>query len=1011
MKRLFILLFCWVLFASFFWSDDEEKQLRNLHQSAEAAMKKEEFAEAKEAYGELLCRIGVHTTKKYSVEWETYIDAVMRFAEACEAIGEMQEGENALSMLLARNPPEAHIPRIKLMRARLTASRKSPEEAFKEMGDVLAQLPTNERKKEDLTFFHALRYSLNDRYDELVHKAKRYLVTGYHSEAIALYEEVLRAIQEGYYPKAALKNSLIEKKIRYRLAECYYSQAHYEQTLSLCCNQEESEDRIDREMIYLSALCYREKKEYEKALEYFQNYANSAKQEDLDHFDHALFEIGYFYYREDNIEEARSYFERLCDFHGKPSIVASLYLARIDLQEGFPENVERRLAPLSEKLTEEDPLRFEWYYLRGEAAYACSDYTSAKEFFEHSLPGNKLSGEWTLQALFHLGWCYIRLGEEEGEKKETRAALLCKAEKIFQRLLNGHRNEEAAALALGRIYLLRWVQFKDPGSLTLVDPLLLPYHTLEALLLRAEAAQGYSGKENLLKQATDDRFRSHAGYADAWYERGINHFQEGLNDPENGSLYFELAAEAFAHSFDFLEKKNPLRAAHILKLEAKADVYRNSPIASLDLLEKLLSHFNESVEEREETLYLRGLVASRLSYFSLAEESLRAVVEGNSKYRGNALFVLATLYYGQELYGRAKEAFIDYALSQPFSSLASEAWFWAAEAAEKSGDEAYTSLRAHLYKNYPHSLKAPEAYFRQYPYSAYLAGESEAVAHLRVFPDLFPRSPILVGVRYLIGLNEKKYEEAKEAFEEAIKAFPLCLVEGKVPDPTFVYFRYQAILELARLFLNHSPDSRLDTALHLLNSLVNDFSTPNHPLASLLTQNEPYPPTFEEAEYLLVQAYIKSGKKLRAQEGLSKMLAHFEKGGIREGYYLSQVWREQGEMAHQCEDFATAIDCFEIAEECGEGYLAEEEKLSLWLQQSHAYRGKREYDTAMRLLSKVINADTISPLRLQAMYFRAEVYELQGRRELAIRQLEAMVKKEGEWAMQAQEKLRLEYGL
>lgn len=1010
MKRVLVLLVLWTFFTSFFWSDDEEKQLRTLHQSAEAAMKKKEFAEAKEAYGELISRIGVRSTQKYSVEWPTYIDAVWRFAEACEALGELQEGENALSRLLARKPPEAYVPKIKLMRARLTSSQKAPGEAFREMEDVVAQLPTGEWKKEDLTFFHALEYSLNTRYDEMVQKAKRYLVTGYYNEAIELYHEILQAIEEGHYPKAASKNSLIEKKIRYRLAESHYCQAHYEQTLALCCQGEEVEDRLDREMIYLSALCYREKKEYEKALECFRSYANSTRQEELDHYDHALFEIGYFYYQAGNKEQARSYFERLRDFDGKPSLVAALYLARIDLQEGESDRVEKMLGPLAEKLTDEDPLRFEWYYLRAEAAYARCDYIEAKGFFERSLPGNKLSGEWKRQALFHLGWCYIHLGENEGLPNEERAVLLCKAEKIFQQLLNEYENEESA-LALGRLYLLRWYQFNDPGSLTLVDSLLLPYRTFYALLMRAEAAQGHAAKENLLKQATDESFRNHPAYANAWYERGLNHFQEGLKDSENGCLYFELAAEAFAKSFCYLENKNPLKAAQILKLEAKADAYRNSPAKSLELLEKLLSQFNESVEEREETLYLRGLIASRLSYFSLAEESLKAVAEGKGKYRGDALFVLATLYYGQEFYEKAKEAFSTLALSQPNSPLASEAWFWAAEAAEKIGDEDHVELRMRVYKDYPCSSMAPEAYFHQYSYESYASGEKKALAHLRAFPGLFPRSPILVTAHYLIGLNETIFEKAKEAFEEAIKAFPLCLVEGKIPDASFVYFRYQAMLELARLYLNHGSESRLDTALHLLQSLVKDFSTPDHPLASLLTQRTPYPPTFEEGEYALVQAYIKSGKKLRAQERLLKMLAHFEKAGIREGYYLALCWQQQGEMARQCDDFKTAIHCFEIAEECGKKYLSEEEKLSIWLLQSHAYRGNQEYDTAMRLLSKVINSDIASPLRLQAMYLRAEVYELQGRPELAIRQLESMVKKEGEWAMQAQEKLRLEYGL
>lgn len=1013
MKKGLILIIVYGLLVSFFWSDDEEKQLRTLHQSAEAAIKKEEFAEAKDSYSELISRIGVNTSQKYSVDWTTYVDIVMRYAEACEALEEMQEGEKALTELLRRHPPEEQIPRIKLMRARLTSSQKAPGDAYQEMVDVVSQLPIEQWRKEDLTFYHALEYSLNSQYDQLVRKAKRYLVTGYYNEAIALYEEILQAIDAGYYPKAASKPSLIEKKVRYRLAESHYSQAHYEQSLAMCAHENISEDRIDREMIYLSALCYREKKEYEKALECFQHYTHSAKQEDLEHYDHALFEIGFFYFQAGNNAQARDYFERVQGFEGKVARVATLYLARIDLQEGNAEHVENLLAPISQNLAEEDPLCFECDYLRAEAAYARGDYSLAKDLFERSLPGNTLNGEWTRQALFHLGWCYIRLGEDTQKEDESRCMLLAKAEKIFRKLLETEENEEAAALALARLYLMRWYHFQDPGSLTLVDPLLLPFHSLDAFLIRAEAAQGYTSKEWLLNQATDACFRNHPAYADAWYERGLNHFQEGLKDPSNGSHYFELAASAFANSFHAFEHKNTPKAAHILKLEAKADAYRNSPISSLTLLEKLLSQFNESVEEREETLYLRGLIASRLlelSYFPVAEESLQAVAKGNGKYCGDALYVLGTLYYGQECYEMAKQTFITLALTLPDSSYASEAWFWAAAAAEKQEDCDHKTLRAHVYLDYPKSPKAPEAYFRQYPYHSYLTGESKALAHLRAFPSYFPDSPIMVVVNYLIGLNEEKFEKAEAAFEAAIKAFPLCLVEGQIPDPAFIYFRYQAMLKLAQLYLDSEQEDE-NLALHLLQGLVNDFSNLDHPLTSLLTQKEPYPLLFAESEFTLAQAYIKGGKQLRAQELLTKMLTHFDEAGIREGYFLSQVWGEQGKLADQCQDYATAIQCFEIAEECGKGYLSDDEKLSLWLLQSHAYRGKREYDTAMRLLSKVINTDIASPLRLKAMLYRAEVYELQGRRELAIRQLEAMAKKEGEWAFEAQEKLRLEYGL
>ncbi|HEY4832950.1 MAG TPA: hypothetical protein VIH61_10375, partial [Waddliaceae bacterium] len=176
-------------------------------------------------------------------------------------------------------------------------------------------------------------------------------------------------------------------------------------------------------------------------------------------------------------------------------------------------------------------------------------------------------------------------------------------------------------------------------------------------------------------------------------------------------------------------------------------------------------------------------------------------------------------------------------------------------------------------------------------------------------------------------------------------------------------------------------------------------------------QKKPYPSQFEEGEYHLVHCYLKQGKDLSAQRLLNQMLTHYTESGIEEGYYLFQVWQELGKLAMHCQDYNTALHYFELSHESGKNFLSDDQKLTLWLLQSDCFREKKEYDIAMRLLSKVINAQTASPLRLKAMFLRAEIYELEGRPELAIRQLESAAKKGGEWAHKAQEKLRENYGV
>lgn len=1020
MKPLPVLL-VWLFLTSFlFWGEDEEKQLQKLHQSAESALQVRDFAKAKESYTELLNRIDVYSNEKYKVNWATYIDTVMRLAETFKALGEIEKASNLLADLLAKSPPDEFLAPIKLSQTRLISHHHSPQKAFREMMELSRRYPREKWKKEEQSFFLALEYSLDTYYDQLAQKAKRHLSAKVHEQAIELYKELVEACDQGYYPKASLAGSLIPKKMRYRLAEAYFQQANFEGSLTLLPLQPKAEDEIDREMIYLAALCYREKEEYEKALDLFHQYTKSADRADLDHYDHAVFEIGYFYYRSGNLAKAKESFELLKRTEGpkkKPIFVAALYLGRILIKEGDYREVELLLNPLAKELSNQDPLRHEFCYLRGEAAYYLGEYSLAKDLFECSLPSQKGRCKWAHEALYHLGLCYLRLGDDRLKGRHVRLHLFQKAEELFEKLL-GSQQKESALLALARLYLTRQEHFREPEDQQKLSSLLhTPSIALsnagqhEILLLKGESATEYKEKERFYAEATEAQFRHCPLYADAWYVRALNHFQEGLRHPQEETPYFEMAVTGFEQAFSLIGQTDKKKASHILKLEAKANFYRNSPISSLKLLETLLNQFEEKSEQREEALYLRGLVAAHLTdqaYFPIAEESLCQVEAEypEGQYADHALHILGTLYFKQKNYVKAKATFLKLAEHYPDSDLAAEGWFWAAESSEKLSEDV-ADLRKEVYENYPQSLKAAEAYFRQYPYAKYLEGDTKTLAHLKDFPRRFAKSPLLVVIHYLLGLNNQNYEEAKESFEEAIESFQFCLEEGKIPETAFVYFRYQALLKLAQLHLTED----LELTQKLLQAIASDFMQPDHPLASLLCAKSSYPPIYEECEYTLAKCYLKLGKELRAQKQLASMLSHYEQAGMKEGYYLSQVWKKQGALALRCEDYDTALKCFEIAEKCGQLHLPDEKKLSLWVLQSQCYRGKKEYDAAMRLLSKTINADIASPLRLKAMYLRAEIYEEQTRPELAIRQLEATAKKGGEWGLKSKEKLRANYGM
>jgi tetratricopeptide (TPR) repeat protein len=1004
--RLFLLLILLLTTTSFFW-EDEQKQLRQLHQNGELAMQKRDFEAAKKVYEELFNRISIVPSSKYQVDWSTYVDVSVRLAQVYSELQDQAQAEKILSQLIAKNPPPQLVYPAQLMKARLIATLEAPVEGYYEMYQLSKVFPLEFWPNKDVTFFRALAQSLDLYYDGLMRKAKLHLTAGFYPEAISAYEELLSAIEKNCYPKVTNPQGCLTKTLKYRLAECHYLNKNYEKSLGYLHSQE-----TDAEIIYLSALCFLAKKEYEKAMELFQNYTQLGDQSDLEHYENALFEIGHYFYQTGNFEKAKSYFQSLRNIKRKATQLATLLQGHICIEEGKSQEVERLLRPLVDILSTQDPLQYECYYLRGLAAYASGAFDQAKDFFERSLP-SKMMGKWSGNSLYHLGWCYTHLGDDPLKEEAVRLGFFKKAEESFHQLLETPLNE-VGVLSLAKLYTLTFRQNPDESAEKLTK--LLQKHSvdfslsgqIESLLLRAEVAASYSDKENLYALSTEERFHDTPYYAHAWYCRGVNHFIQGLHEPQSGHFYFEAAAAAFARAFLLAEKDDHNFAADILKMEAKASMCCKSPQISLTLLEKLLLQFNETDINKEESYYLQGLLASQMpSHFSVAEKTLHHVITSypQGSYRSEALFTLGTMYYKNGYYSQAQEHFCKLAMEYPESHHASASWFWAAESAAR-GDQATFALRRHVYEDYPECPLAAEAYFRQFPYSSYYSGDPEAIYHLKDFEKRFQGSPLEMIVHYLIGKNTQEKTIACSHFNQALKAFSIYPNR----DQTYAFFYYRTILEMSDRYLEEPiEDEALKTCEQILTSLISDFEQTNHPIASLLKQQNKYPGAWEEGEFKLVQCYLKSENVGVAQKKLNEMLLHYDRAGIREGHYLSQVWFEQGRLAMRCGDYATALNCFDIALSCAPSDQ-KTSHLSIWLQQSACYRAKKEYDLAMRCLSKVINAETASPLRLKAMHLRSEIYELEGRPELAIRQLEALAKKGGEWASFAKEKLRTDYG-
>ncbi len=984
----------------------EEKELRSLHSKAEGHMKKKEFALAENAYQQILdrCDPPFISSNRYSVDWPTYIDLVLRLSDAKFGLKDFKQGEKLLVKLTETHPPQEYLPSIYFHLARFFAIQNEPGKAFVTMKAAFPLLPLDKWKGEDRSFFRGLEYLLDDHFDKLLKKAKRFALAHNTQEAIQMYQEIEEAIVGGYYPRGNHPGSHLQKKVKYRLAELYFQEAKYEKALSFALSDKAPVDQIDCEMLYLAANAYKEKCEWEKAIGCFQNYVDAGENRIESHLDHALFEIGLAGFRASNFEQAKENFAKIQHGVGKVSLLASIYLARIHLKEGKAQNAEEILSTLAAQISREDPLKYEIAYLRGESAFVRDDFTAAVEFFENALPTGQLHKEWTNQALYKLGTSYLRLSESAPKNQKN---FISKAEKIFDALLSSSPTE-SLILSLGKLYIAGQRYEKAEELLKRENTLFTREGEAESLLLLADAKKTYAEREALLREATSERFETTAIYPSCWYRRGVNDFKEGL---------FSEAIHSFEIAFSYFEKKDQKMASHILQCEASANLYRNLPKSALMQLERLLNDYPKFGKDPDELIYLRGLVASHLAiemkdlpqeevekYAAIADASMQQLESKESAWRASALLAHGSYFFRQKKYESAIEKFQMVETSYSDSPIAAAAFFWEAESQEKLGKkrEEILNLRKTCYEKYPLSSYAPLAYFKCYPFEHYLEGGLEGICHIKAFPSLFPNSPLLMLAYYFIGKNENNKMEALQAYEKALFAFDATFEKTKEHKTLLLYFHHRTILEWGHLLLKEdAPLSSLLKSIALLEKSVKELEK-NELLA---------PKLHEESEFLLALNYLQTDQEKKGGDILSSMLERYHEAGVLEGYYLSCVLVEQGKLAMKHDDLKAATVCLEMAEMSGLKHLPIEEKMTLWILQSECFKRQNKFESAMRLLSKVINEDVATPLRVKAMFLRAEIYELEGRHELAIRQLEATAKRGGTWGNLAKENLRVKYGV
>ncbi len=378
--------------------------------------------------------------------------------------------------------------------------------------------------------------------------------------------------------------------------------------------------------------------------------------------------------------------------------------------------------------------------------------------------------------------------------------------------------------------------------------------------------------------------------------------------------------------------------------------------------------------------------------------------------------------------GEASSLFHEITEKATTPSLIGEALYWSGRNAESGKDrDKSRCYYKKLYETLPDSTFAAEAYFRMYDYFDYLQGEREAIKHLEIFSERYPDSPFLLNALYIMGLDAKRDRKTSSGkwigkkdrikaiehfgrIENLYKEFLARNTFSEEEKKHYSLLRFHAVLERASANLNLGTDASGAKRQIYLKYAEEVFTSFLSEVTSELSKEDSR--TLEiEGRLGLARTFLASDRDKDAEEVLVKIVTDREDGKNPGKYHLSRVLNLLGKIESLRKNYTKALQRFTEAEEIsGENPVTTDRKLEQWIEMSDCYRELKEYDRAMTLLSKVINEDAISGLRIKAMLLRANIYSLQERHELAKKQLEACSLKGGEWGKKAKEQLMEMYG-
>lgn len=888
-------------------------------------------------------------------------------------------------------------------------------------------------------------------------RAENLLQSNLYEDAIPNYAEALKVFNKG-----GQKDLLL--KIRIRLAQCHLLIGDFmsaNKMLNSLTDELSSEAALApseeiAHIFYLKAFTDRVLKHHSNAIltleSFFENHPLAAFQRR----DQLRLELALNLYATKDYTPAKVLLKQVSDeaVDQKTVYLAQLQLARIEISQKQYYASEKRLADLAIDQDLFPEIFTEFVFLRGYTASQLHQYEEAAGYFEE-LHRHLQTPSIQLQ----LARIYLALMVDARQGEEKQKNYGTKASKLLQSIYKQEPTDQNA-LHLARCKVLSGLHWNDETALNEAKHILEPNERyksenihVQSLLLRSQITNSYQERSRFLETLIklDNLTPSNQGLG--WYYSGLNHYNEGCRLNKLGKTID--AQTAFTEAACALEKSCNLfkTCGHHLRRPALINLCQTSclledaeQLKNAHIKLQMALKENPSEKDISELHYMSAMIAIKLNEIAKenhlikeAESSLLHIKNHphESTITTQSLKLLGSIYYLHNNYEKAQEIFTELVQKYPESPLAAEALYWSARSIEEMTGDMNTTKNTYqkVYELYPESKLAPEAYFRCYSCQDYLQGERTPIKHLQNFDERFQNNPYQINVHFILGLDAKRDRKTPEGkwiskknlskaidhFYKAEQTYEKLMANQQIPkdqQKAYKQISHRAKLERALANLAIAEESQgtkrqiyLDYAEDVFKSILAPFAEVTSFLAPASLDLEDYSDIIEESYTGLAQTYQKAGTFQAAQQVYREMIEKYRQSKITRGYYLSRAWYNLGIIAMDEKNYSSALDFFQQADEAAKGrIISTDQKLELWIQTSECYKSLHQLDKAMSLLSKVINEDAVSGLRLKAMYLRSEIYELQERFELAKRQLEATAKKGGEWGKKAKEKLEQNYG-